>query len=277
MPEPQFILPDWPAPANVRAAVTTRAGGVSHAPYDTFNLAAHVGDDPAAVRENRVRLRAAFALPAEPAWLRQVHGVVVVDAAHGGIEPEADGVFAAQPGVVCAVLTADCLPVLLCNRAGTKVAALHAGWRGLAGGVIEAGVKAMGVPGDDLLAWLGPAIGLESFEVGPEVRAAFVRQPGAAEVRSAKPSVNEASYTGQTQEPFSRQSDTQAAQAFHAARDGKYLADIYQLARQRLQRLGVAAVYGGGFCTVTDSARFFSYRRDGATGRMASLIWLTDG
>jgi len=246
MPEPQFIIPDWPAPANVRAAVTTRIGGVSHAPYDSFNLATHVGDDPATVRENRVRLRAASALPAEPLWLKQVHGVAVVDAAQGGMEPEADGAFAAQPGAVCAVLTADCLPVLLCNRAGTKVAALHAGWRGLAGGVIEAGVKALAHPGSELLAWLGPAIGPACFEVGPEVRAAFVLQ------------------------------DAQAVQAFHAAGEIKYLADIYLLARQRLQCLGVSAVYGGGFCTVANSARFYSYRRDGATGRMASLIWLAD-
>ena len=247
MIEPQFILPDWPAPANVRAAVTTRIGGVSHAPYDSFNLATHVGDDPAAVRANRASLRSALALPSEPLWLKQVHGITVVDAAQGGVEPEADGAYATQPGAVCVVLTADCLPVLLCNRAGTKVAALHAGWRGLAGGVIEAGVRALGVPGSELLAWLGPAIGPQAFEVGPEVRAAFVQQ------------------------------DAQAAQAFRAAREGKYLADIYLLARQRLQRLGVAAVYGGGFCTVTDSTRFFSYRRDGACGRMAALIWLAGG
>lgn len=247
MIEPQFILPDWPATANVRAVVTTRTGGMSHAPYDSFNLAEHVGDDPAAVRENRARLRVTLALPAEPVWLKQVHGVIVVDAAQGGAEPEADGVFAVQPGAVCVVLTADCLPVLLCNRAGTKVAALHAGWRGLAGGVIEAGVKAMGVPGGELLAWLGPAIGPQVFEVGPEVRTSFVEH------------------------------DAQAAQSFRVAREGKYLADIYLLARQRLQRLGVLDVYGGVFCTVTDSTRFFSYRRDGATGRMASLIWLADG
>jgi len=246
MTKPQFILPDWPAPSSVHAAVTTRVSGVSNTPYDSFNLATHVGDEPTAVRENRARLRAALELPAEPVWLKQVHGIAVVGAAQGGAEPEADGAFAAQPGAVCAVLTADCLPVLLCNRAGTKVAALHAGWRGLAGGVIEAGVQATGAPGNELLAWLGPAIGPARFEVGPEVRAAFV------------------------------QHDAQATQAFRAARDGKYLADIYQLARLRLQRLGVTAVYGGGFCTVTDSARFFSYRRDGATGRMAALIWLAD-
>ncbi len=247
MSEPQFIFPDWPAPENVRAAITTRAGGVSHAQYDSFNLATHVGDDPAAVRANRARLRTALALPAEPVWLRQMHGVAVVDATRGGVAPEADGAFAAQPDTVCAVLTADCLPVLLCNRAGTKVAALHAGWRGLAGGVVEAGVRTLGVPGSDILAWLGPAIGPASFEVGPEVRSTFV------------------------------QYDAQATQAFRTAREGKYLADIYLLARLRLQQLGVAAVYGGGFCTVTERERFFSYRRDGATGRMASLIWLADG
>jgi len=247
MTESQFILPDWPAPAIVRTAVTTRIGGASRAPYDSFNLATHVGDDFAAVQENRARLRTALALPTEPLWLKQVHGVAVVNAAQGDLEPEADGAFAKHPGTVCAVLTADCLPVLLCNRAGTKVAALHAGWRGLAGGIIEAGVKAMDAPGNELLAWLGPAIGPERFEVGPEVRTAFV------------------------------QHDIQTAQAFRAAHDGKYLANIYMLARQRLQRLGITAVYGGGFCTVTDSARFFSYRRDGATGRMAALIWLADG
>lgn len=246
MTEPQFILPDWPAPAHVHAAVTTRIGGVSHAPCDSFNLAVHVGDDPALVHENRIRLRAALDLPAEPLWLKQVHGVNVVDVAQSGQEPKADGAMASLPGAVCAVLTADCLPVLLCNREGTKVAALHAGWRGLANGVIEAGVKALDVPGDDLLAWFGPAIGPHAFEVGPEVRTAFVEQ------------------------------DVQATQAFHAAQMNKYLADIYLLARQRLERLGVSAVYGGGLCTVSDPVRFYSFRRDGATGRMASLIWLAN-
>jgi YfiH family protein len=244
MTEQEFIFPDWPAPANVRAVVTSRAGGVSKKPYDTFNLAAHVGDDPAAVRANRARLREALKPPAEPAWLRQVHGVNVIDAAQAHGEPEADGAFAARPGVVCAVLTADCLPVLLCDRAGTRVAALHAGWRGLASGVIEQGVRALAVGGGELLAWLGPAIGREEFEVGAEVRAAFVAHDPAAE------------------------------RAFRPRADGKYLADSVQLARQRLMAVGVADVYGGGFCTVRDSERFYSYRRDGRTGRMASLIWL---
>lgn len=244
MTQPQFILPDWPAPANVRAAVTTRIGGVSKNPCNTFNLATHVGDDPRAVALNRTQLRATLKLPAEPLWLRQVHGVTVVDAALAKREAEADGAYATRPGAVCAVLTADCLPVLLCDRQGTRVAALHAGWRGLAGGVIEAGVQALNVPGAELLAWLGPAIGPEAFEVGMEVRAAFMDHDPAADG------------------------------AFRLQAGGKYLTDIYRLARQRLAALGVAAVYGGGLCTVRDRARFYSYRRDGATGRMAALIWL---
>lgn len=244
MSEPAFLIPDWPAPANVHACVTTRTGGVSRAPYDSFNLAAHVGDDPQAVTTNRARLRTALALPAEPAWLTQVHGIAVIDAAHGAGAPPADGTFATMPGAVCAVLTADCLPVLLCDRAGTRVAALHAGWRGLAGGVIEAGVGALGGAGDELLAWLGPAIGPEAFEVGAEVRAAFVAH------------------------------DLAAGAAFRPLGAGKFLADIYLLARQRLAGLGVTAVYGGGRCTVAERERFYSYRRDGATGRMAALVWL---
>lgn len=247
MTERQFIIPDWPAPTNVRAAVTTRMGGVSRVPYDSFNLAAHVGDDPEAVRANRARLRAALQLPAEPAWLQQVHGVNVIDATRAPVAAEADGAFATQPGVVCVVLTADCLPVFLCDRAGTRVAALHAGWRGLAAGVIERGVQTLGVPGHDLFVWLGPAIGPRAFEVGPEVRETFVLH------------------------------DEQASRAFLAGHGDRYLADIYLLARQRLARLGVEAVSGGGFCTVTDGTHFFSHRRDGTCGRMASLIWLDSG
>jgi YfiH family protein len=244
MTEPQLILPDWPAPASVHAAVTTRAGGMSRKPYDSFNLAAHVGDDAEAVLANRKQLRAALALPSEPVWLRQVHGTSVVDVGDAGIEPEADGGYATKPGTVCTVLTADCLPVLLCDRRGTRVAALHAGWRGLAGGVIEAGVQALNVPGSDLLAWLGPAIGPQAFEVGNEVRAAFVGRDPAAE------------------------------RGFQPEPGGKFLADIYLLARQQLAALGVTAVHGGGLCTVRDRERFYSYRRDGVTGRMATLIWL---
>ena len=238
-----FILPDWPAPPRVRALVTTRTGGVSEGPYASFNLGDHVGDDPAAVAENRARLRRH--LPGDPCWLRQVHGTRCCAApARSPVPPEADASFTREPGVVSAVLTADCLPILLCDQAGTVVAAAHAGWRGLAAGVIESTVAAMDVGGESLLAWLGPAIGPRQFEVGSEVRGAFVDH--AAE----------------------------AAQAFVAREHGKWLCDIARLACQRLAALGVRRVTGAGFCTVEDDRRFFSYRRDGATGRLASLVWL---
>lgn len=238
-----WIHPDWPAPARVRALSTTRAGGLGTAPYDTFNLGIHVGDDPARVAANRAILRQA--LPAEPYWLNQVHGVNVVEAdAEEGV-PDADAAFSRQSGRVCVVMTADCLPVLLCDQAGSVVAAAHAGWRGLHGGVIEATVAAMNVPPGQLLAWLGPAIGPEAFEVGGEVRAAFMGADPASEA-AFRPSPNRY----------------------------KWLADIYLLARQRLVRAGVTRIHGGEACTVGDPARFFSYRRDGVTGRMASLIWL---
>lgn len=239
-----FLRPDWPAPANVRAATTLRTGGASVGAYAGCNLGDHVGDSPAAVAANRAAVTAALALPYAPAWLQQVHGTRVVNAAEVTTPIAADGSFATAPGAVCAVLTADCLPVLLCALAGDAVAALHAGWRGLADGVIEAGVRALARPGELMLAWLGPAIGPQRFEVGGEVRAQFCAH------------------------------DSDAAAAFVAAGDGKWLADIYLLARQRLAAAGVTAVYGGGLCTVGDAQRFYSYRRDGATGRMASLIWL---
>ncbi|MDD3352736.1 peptidoglycan editing factor PgeF [Zoogloea sp.] len=238
-----FISPDWPAPVRVRALSTTRAGGVSQAPYASLNLGTHVGDRPEAVAENR-RLLAAH-LPAEPCWLNQVHGARVVDAAGPGGLPDADAAFARETGQVCAVMTADCLPVLLCDRSGQVVAAAHAGWRGLHGGVLEATVGAMAVPSSQILAWLGPAIGPDAFEVGEEVRARFMAL------------------------------DPASAKAFRPApAHGKWMADLYLLARQRLAALGVSAVHGGGACTVSDAQRFFSYRRDGTTGRMASLIWL---
>lgn len=242
-----WLVPEWPAPAAVRACATTRRGGVSAPPYDGLNLAAHVGDDPRAVAENRRRLHAALHLPAEPRWLRQVHGVTAIDAAgHPPAvpEPEADAAYSRHAGVVCAVLSADCLPVLLCDVDGTAVAAAHAGWRGLLDGVIEDTVRAMQRPGARLLAWLGPAIGPDAFEVGDEVRAAFVAR------------------------------DAAAAAAFRPSPRGRWLADLYRLARQRLAAVNVHAVYGGHWCTATDAERFFSYRRDGATGRIASLIWL---
>lgn len=237
-----WLSPDWPAPPNVRSLVTTRHGGVSVSPYFSLNLGDHVGDDPVAVAANRARLREM--LPDEPVWLKQVHGSGIVNADCAAAIPEADGSHARKSGVVCAVLTADCLPVLLCDRAGTVVAAAHAGWRGLAGGVVEAAVQSLAVEPGDVLAWLGPAIGPGAFEVGGEVRMAFMR------------------------------SAPEAALAFRPHGDGKWLADIYLLARQRLARVGVTQVFGGGECTYHDHERFYSYRRDGVTGRMASLVWL---
>ncbi|WP_277052640.1 peptidoglycan editing factor PgeF [Zestomonas thermotolerans] len=235
------IIPDWPAPARVRACVTTRAGGVSVGPFTSLNLGDHVGDDPQAVAENRRRLVAA--LGCRPAWLRQVHGTRVVEADPAQVV-EADGCWTAAPGIACSSMTADCLPVLFCDRAGSRVAAAHAGWRGLAGGVLEATLEALALPAEQVLAWLGPAIGPQAFEVGPEVREAFLA------------------------------SHPEAAQAFVASHNpGKFLADLYQLARIRLAARGITAVYGGGFCTFSDP-RFFSYRRAARTGRFASLVWL---
>lgn len=237
-----ILYPDWPAPPNVRALVTTRQGGVSTAPYTSLNLGDHVGDDPAAVAQNRTLLH--HHLPAEPLWLRQVHGrgVAAADSATG--IPEADAAVARQPRKICAVLTADCLPVLFCDDKGAVVAAAHAGWRGLAGGVLEAAIDAMGAPPQRLLVWLGPAIGPQAFEVGGEVRDIFTAF------------------------------DPAAALAFQPRGNGKWLADIFLLARQRLQKAGLTQIHGGGLCTVSDPEHFFSYRRDGVTGRIASLVWL---
>ncbi len=239
------IVPDWPVPANVKALQTTRHGGVSAAPYDSLNLGLHVGDDPVRVSRNRQSL--APLMPSEPVWLEQVHGTVVANADAAACRVVADACIARQRGSVCVVMTADCLPVLLCDEAGTVVGAAHAGWRGLCDGVIEATVKEMGVTPDKLLAWLGPAIGPQAFEVGEEVRAAFMAH------------------------------DTNAADAFIAHGDqGKYHADIALLARQRLNALGITRVHGGGLCTYQQKDRFFSYRRDGVTGRMGTFIWLAD-
>lgn len=243
-----LLVPDWGGAVipGVRALVTTRESllGVSAAPYARFNLGDHVGDDPAAVAANRAQLRKL--LPGEPLWLNQVHGVSVVDADSAPQGVSADASHARGAGRVCAVLTADCLPLLLAAADGSVVAAAHAGWRGLADGVIEATVAAMGLAGGDLLAWLGPAIGPGAFEVGDEVRAAFCRH------------------------------DTGAALAFapHGAQgSGKWLCDLYALARLRLAALGVSRISGGECCTFSDEPHFYSYRRDGVTGRMASLIW----
>jgi len=244
-----LITPNWPAPANVKTLQTTRTGGVSASPYDSFNLGSHVGDNPLAVSRNRMLL--APLLPSEPVWLNQTHGLTIVDVAQAGCLPEADASVSSHPGAVCVVMTADCLPILLCDEQGSVVGAAHAGWRGLCDGVIEATVQAMKVPAPTLMAWLGPAIGPAEFEVGDEVRAAFVAQ------------------------------QPQAAAAFVPiafgvpGASGKWLADLYQLARLRLNALGVTRVYGGGLCTYSDAERFYSYRRDGVTGRMGSFIWLS--
>jgi YfiH family protein len=237
-----WLTPDWPAPASVKACVTTREGGVSEAPFDSLNLGDHVDDRPEAVAENRRRLTDHFSI--QPAWLQQVHGIAVAHA-DPGIVATADASWTTTPGIACTAMTADCLPALFCDRAGTRVAAAHAGWRGLAAGVLEATLDSLDVPAAEVLVWLGPAIGPKAFEVGPEVREVFINQlPEAAE--AFVPSDNA----------------------------GKFMADIYLLARLRLAERGVTAVYGGGFCTVTDP-RFFSYRRAPRTGRFASLIWLT--
>ena len=242
-----WIVPDWPAAPQVRAVCTTRLGGFSRGPWASMNPATHVGDDPASVLANRKALQQGLRLPAEPRWLEQVHGTTVIDAAEPvavGEVPVADAAYCSQPGVVCVVMTADCLPVLLCDAAGRHVAALHAGWRGLAAGVIEQTIDAMQQPGETLLAWLGPAIGPDAYQVGDEVRDAFLEH------------------------------NKGAATAFQPGPDGSWMADLYQLARQRLAERGVSAIYGGHECSFTDAERFFSYRRDGVTGRMATLIWL---
>ena len=238
------LLPAWPAPPNVRALQTLRNDGFSQAPWNSFNLGDHVGDAVEHIGANRAELRRQ--LPREPLWLKQVHGVVAVNAENSPNFVTADASFARASGYVCAVMTADCLPILLCDQAGSVVAAAHAGWRGLLDGVIEQTVAGMGVPPATLIAWLGPAIGPTCFEVGDEVRAAFVSK------------------------------SAEAASAFVALGQGKWLADIYQLARQRLNGLGVFDISGGDACTVSEPKRYFSYRRDGVTGRMASLIWLAD-
>lgn len=238
---PDWIVPDWPAPANVKAIITTRAGGVSSGPFASFNLGLRAGDDPQAVAANRARLRAV--LPQEPKWLRQVHGCEVAEADAAADMPEADASIARRAGTVCVVMIADCVPVLLTDRAGTLVAIAHAGWRGLAAGVIENTVSRLGVDPGCLLAYLGPGIGPRTFEVGADVHDAFLAR------------------------------NPQAAAAFTPLAVGKWLADLSLLVRQRLRQSSVDRIYGGGLCTYSDTARFFSYRRDKVTGRMAALIW----
>lgn len=235
-----WITPEWPAPPRVQSLITTRNGGLSAGAYASFNLGLNGGDDEIAVRANRQQLRAL--LPQEPTWLRQVHGAHVIIADGRTDTAEADASIAHKTGTVCAVMIADCMPVLLCDQVGSVVAIAHAGWRGLSSGVIENTVREMGAAPVEVLAYLGPAIGPTAFEVGSEVRNAFIAV------------------------------DPAAVDAFKPRGEGKWLADLFQLARQRLAGCGVVQVYGGGLCTYSEPARFYSYRRDKATGRMAALI-----
>jgi YfiH family protein len=241
-PLEHLIVPDWPAPANVKALQTTRFGGISSAPYDSLNLGDHVGDAPLSVARNRMLLNTL--LPSEPVWLEQVHGIIVANADNASCLPRVDACIARHRDAVCVVMTADCLPVLLCDQQGSVVGAAHAGWKGLAAGVIEATVQAMNVAPQNLMAWLGPAISQDVFEVGDEVRAIFV------------------------------DADPQAAAAFTPGKHGKWLADIYALARLRLNALGITQIYGGDHCTYREREKFFSYRRDGVTGRMGTFVWI---
>lgn len=240
----KLIVPDWPLPPGVVACSSTRIGGVSLPPYDSLNLGAHCGDDLVHVEENRKRMFAAGQLPSKPVWLGQVHGKDVLKlTGEPYVSKRADASYSNTPGTVCAVMTADCLPVLFCNRDGTEVAAAHAGWRGLCAGVLEETVACFADKPENILAWLGPAIGPDAFEVGPEVRDAFMAVEAIAD------------------------------RAFRPA-GKKYYADIYALARQRLTSVGVTQVFGGEHCTFSQKGDFFSYRRDKNTGRMASFIWL---
>lgn len=252
MPPIPLIQADWPAPPNVHAVVSTRQDGVSQAPWESLNLGMHVNDNPDAVRNNRQRLIATLQTIApveEGPWLNQVHGIKVVEAEKNSATSSeqtitADATTTTEKNLACVVMTADCLPVFFCNKEGTRVAVAHAGWRGLCDGILEETLKTFTDPAQ-VIAWLGPAIGPEKFEVGEEVRQAFMAH------------------------------QIEAAEAFRPRHNqGKWLADIYTLARQRLGKAGIASVHGGSFCTHTDSERFFSYRRDGETGRMASVIWL---
>jgi YfiH family protein len=242
----EFVYPDWPAPVHVKAVTTMRNGGFSVGPYASFNLSNMVGDEPGNVRRNRALLHEVLGLPSEPIWLTQMHGTRVIDAFDAGPGEEADGCITGTAGVVCAALTADCLPIFLCDRRSTRIGILHAGWRGLAAGIVEEGLRKIQLPTANLLAWLGPAIGPSAYEVGDEVRQAFVSH------------------------------DRDLAQSFTPVpnRPGHWLADLYDLARRRLRAQGVHAVYGGLRCTLRERDQFFSHRRDGNCGRMASLIWL---
>lgn len=241
-----IITPDWPAPRSIAAFTTTRHGGCSEGAYASFNLALHVEDDPDCVKANRAELKKNIPLPTEPLWLKQIHSTDVIKITQQSPQDiTADGSWTQEANTICAIFTADCLPVLLCDQKGSCVAALHAGWRGLASGILETGVQQLPADPKDLLAWLGPAISQEHYEVGEEVRQAFIAY------------------------------DPQAQHAFKPSeRKDHWYIDIYFLARQRLQSVGVHAIYGGDHCTYRESDQFYSFRRDKETGRMASLIWI---
>ncbi|HEY2628582.1 MAG TPA: peptidoglycan editing factor PgeF [Usitatibacter sp.] len=242
MPQ-SWIVPDWPAPSRVRAFVTTREGGVSTGEYGSLNLGTSSGDAAEHVARNRSLVRGY--LPNDPRWMAQVHGTDVADLdSANGDSPRADAATTARAGNVAVVLTADCMPLFFCDAQGTRVAVAHAGWRGMSSGVIENTVRALGVPAPEVIAWMGPAIGASAFEVGAEVRDAFVAV------------------------------DEHASEAFRSHAPGKYMADLYALARGRLRRAGVSSIHGGGFCTRSDAGRFFSYRRAKASGRMGAFIWM---
>jgi polyphenol oxidase len=240
-----FLQPNWPAPRNIRACTTGRMGGFSQTPFDQFNLAAHVGDNNEHVQANRARLKDQLALVNEPIWIEQTHSTSVVNATPENRNREADASYSDQPQQICVVLTADCLPILVCDTEGTHVAAIHAGWRGLLNGIIENTLAALPIPANELLVWLGPAISAANYEVGEEVRDAFVNH------------------------------SPDAQGAFAPSPNQRWLADLYALAKIRLLKQGISHIYGGNLCTYADPLRFYSYRRDGAkTGRMASLIWI---
>ena len=250
MIEPVVITPDWPAPECVGSAITTRMGGQSTGAYQALNLALHVGDDASRVTNNRQALRQALQLPQEPQWLEQIHGVKVVAAQEDNRVRTADAAVTDKIGLACAVLTADCLPILLCDQQGLQVGAVHAGWRGLAKGIVRRAIARFSLPPTELMAYLGPAISLQHFEVGIDVPQMFFRYADSAD-----------------------QADAIAAAIRPGARPMHFYADIYALARAALVTAGVRDIYGGDYCTYADEQRFYSYRRDGVTGRVASLIW----
>ena len=236
-----IIKPDWPAPKNVHGFTTTRIGGVSKSPYDTFNLGDHVKDNPGDVKKNREILRAK--IPSEPFWLAQNHTTIALEVAPFEVPPHADASYTREPKKVCLVMTADCLPILVCDKKGTVVSAIHAGWRGLAMGILPITLEALNIPVEETLVWFGPAIGPTAFELRDDVRHAFI-------------------------------SNHMANESHFKAMDECYLGDMYAIARWQCAKRGIENVYGGGLCTVSDPERFFSFRRDGETGRLATLIWL---